>query len=56
MCMIIKNATFIAPADKLLTADQIAAKLTRLAPAIEGTCPALAIATGTVRARVVDGW
>lgn len=25
---------FIAPADKLLTADQIAAKLARLAPAI----------------------
>ena len=34
MCMTIKNATFIAPADKLLTADQIAAKLARLAPAI----------------------
>ena len=29
-----KNKTFVAPADRLLTADQIAAKLVRLAPAI----------------------
>ena len=28
-----KNKTFVAPADRLLTADQIAAKLARLAPA-----------------------
>jgi hypothetical protein len=28
-----KNTTFVAPADRLLTADQIAAKLARLAPA-----------------------
>jgi len=29
-----KNKTFVAPADRLLTADQMAAKLARLAPAI----------------------
>ena len=29
-----KHKTFVAPADRLLTADQIAAKLARLAPAI----------------------
>jgi hypothetical protein len=28
-----KNTTFVAPADKLLSADQLAAKLVRLAPA-----------------------
>ena len=28
-----KNTAFVAPADRLLTADQIAAKLARLAPA-----------------------
>jgi hypothetical protein len=28
-----KNETFVAPADRLLTGDQIAAKLARLAPA-----------------------
>ena len=28
-----KNTTFVAPADRLLTADQIAAKLVRRAPA-----------------------
>ncbi len=28
-----KNTTFVAPADRLLTADQIAAKLARRAPA-----------------------
>ncbi len=28
-----KTTAFVAPADKLLTADQIAAKLARLAPA-----------------------
>ena len=28
-----KNTTFVAPADKLLTTDQIAAKLARRAPA-----------------------
>ena len=27
-----KNTTFVAPADRRLTADQIAAKLARLAP------------------------
>ena len=29
-----KNTTFVAPADRLLTADQIAAKLARLAPTV----------------------
>ncbi len=30
---LVRNKTFVAPADRLLTADQIAAKLAGLAPA-----------------------